>query len=273
LDDPESLSLLLQSLDLYRSINDRTEICDVLIVISQVSDDPTQRQACLQEALALARERGDAITMAGALDNLGILAKDLGNFSQARSWLEESLKIQRPLGAPGYVTTLQYLGEVTMHEGNFAEARAYFEEAVSMSKNAGLTANLLWSLSGLGDTALREGKWAETRAIFVEILRRSRSLGRTDRGVIYAVEALASVAAHENHPDRAARLFAFATSMRRVRNAPRRPLDQPIMDRELAFTKTQLHDSTFEALWAEGEVLTLERAVELALEENDEPIS
>ena len=272
LDDPESLSLLLQSLDLYRSINDRTDICDVLIVISQVSNDPTQRQACLQEALALARERGDAITMAGALDNLGILAKDLGNFSQARSWLEESLNLQRPLGAPGYVTTLQYLGEVTMYEGNFAEARTYFEEVISKSKNAGLTANLLWSLAGLGDTALREGKWDETRAIFVEILRRSRSLGRTDRGMIYAVEALASVAAHENHPDRAARLFAFVTTMRKARNAPPRPRDQPIIDRELAFAKTQLDDSTFEVLWAEGEGLTLEGAVELALEENDEPI-
>ena len=272
LGEPESLSLLLQSLDLYRSINDRTDICDVLIVISQVSDDPTQRQACLQESLALARKRGDAITMAGALDSLGTLAKDLGNFSQARSWLEESLKIQRPLGAPGYVTTLQYLGEVTMYDGNFLEARAYLEEAISMSRNAGLTANLLWSLADLGDTALREGKWDETRAIFVEILHRSGSLGRM-RGMIYAVEALASVAAHENHADRAARLFAFATTMRRVRNSPRHPLDQPIIDSELDFTKTQLDDSTFEVLWAEGEVLTLERAVELALEEIDEPIS
>jgi tetratricopeptide (TPR) repeat protein len=113
---------------------------------------------------------------------LGILAKDLGNFSQARSWLEESLKIQHPLGAPGFVTTLQYLGDVTMYEGNFFEARAYYEEAISMSKNAGMTANLLWSLAGLGDLALREGKWDEAKAIFMEILRRSRVLAGCRRG-------------------------------------------------------------------------------------------
>jgi hypothetical protein len=46
--DPDALSLLLQSLALYRSIHDKTDICDVLIVISQVSKDPTQRQACLE---------------------------------------------------------------------------------------------------------------------------------------------------------------------------------------------------------------------------------
>jgi hypothetical protein len=73
--------------------------------------------------------------------------------------------------------------------------------------------------------------------------------------------------------DRAARLFAFATTMRKATNYPRHPLDQPILDRDLAFARIQLDDSTFEALWAEGQALTLERAVELALEGNDEPIS
>ena len=79
--DPDALSFLLQSLALYRAINDKTDICDVLIVISQVSKDPVQRQACLEEALALAHERGDAITMAGALDSLGISSNGLRQFS------------------------------------------------------------------------------------------------------------------------------------------------------------------------------------------------
>jgi DNA-binding CsgD family transcriptional regulator len=150
-----------------------------------------------------------------------------------------------------------------MCEGNLVEAHAYCEEAVSMSKNAGMTANFLWSLSILGDIALREGKWDQSRAIFVEVLRRYRSLERTS-AMIYPVEALASVAAHQNQPDRAVRLFAFGTTLRRAKNHPRDPLNQAILDRDLSFTKAQIDNSTFEALWAEGQALTLEQAVELA---------
>ena len=304
--DPKALSFLYQSLALYRSMNNKTDICDVLIVISQVSRDATQRQACLEEALALARERGDAITMAGALDNLGVLATDLGNFSQARSWLEESLALQRPLGAPGYVSTLQYLTEMATCEGNYAEARAFCNEGLTMSKNAGMTGNYLWLLTDLGVLAMQEGKYAEAHACLEEKIELSENVGNTMSalwaradmaytalrqgntayakelfgfcivqfqkannmiGVVYAVEGFASLHVKQGQLERAARFFAWADAVREKIGDRRPPMEQQWVERDLALIHSQLDDVEFEKLSAEGRLLTNEQAIAYALEE------
>jgi len=302
----QALGFHLQSLALYRSMNDKTDICDVLIVISTVSSDATQRQAWLEEALELARERGDAITMAGALDNLGVLATDLGNFSQARSWLEESLALQRPLGASGYVTTLQYLARMATYEGNYVEARAFCNEGLALSKNAGMTGNYLWLLLDLGILATQEGKYAEAYDHFNERIELSEKMG-SDRlalwarsymahtavlqgntayakelfgycimefqkandlyGIAFAVEGLASLHVRQERFEYATRIFAWADAIHKKIDDYLLPIEQAAVDKDLRRIHSHLDDASFEKLWGEGNKLTTKEAIDLALKE------
>jgi predicted ATPase/class 3 adenylate cyclase len=303
--DLKALSFLLQSLALYRSLGRKAEICEVLIVISRVSRDSAQRQAWLEEALALARERGDAITMAGALDNLGVLATDIGNFSQARSWLEESLALQQPLGAPGYVSTLQYLTEMATYEGNYVEARAFCNEALTMSQNAGMTGHYLWLLSDLGYLALQEGNYVEAQNCFEESRELSEKIGnymsalwaRTHMayaalrqgntvyakelfefcilqfqkagniiGVVLTIEGLASLNVHQGQPKRAAQLFAWADAMRETLDDHRPPIEQASIEEDLAVIRSKMDNTIFAGLSVEGRKVTMEQAIALALE-------
>ena len=262
-----ALALYLQSLALYRSINDKTDICDVLIVISQVSRDLTQRQMCLEEALALARERGDAITMAGALDNLGNLAMDLGNFPQARAWLEESLELQLPLGAPGYISTLEYLSRVAISEGNLAQARAYGDEVLAMSKKAGMMMpwQYLWALARLGYIALREGAIAQAKEMFTQSIQQFQKANNLI-GVVYEVEGLASLHVNQKQPGRAAQLFAWADAMRDTLGDRRPPAEQNSVDKDLAVIHAQLDDVEFKNAYNTGRSMTEEQAIALATE-------
>jgi hypothetical protein len=249
-------------------MNDKTDICDVLIVISQASSDPIQRQTCLEEALALARERKDLITMAGALDNLGMLAMDLGNFPQARAWLQESLELQLPLGAPGYITTLQYLSKVAMHEGNLTNARAYCEEVCAMGKKVGMTMTwqYLYSLANLGYVVLRQGDIVlakETLRLSIQQFQKANNL----IGVVYDIEGLASLHVNQNQPQRAAQLLAWANAMREKIGDHRPPVEQASVERDLEVIRATLSDSDFARLTAEGQKLTVEEAVALALKE------
>jgi predicted ATPase len=270
--DSEALSFLLQSLALYRSINDKTDICDVLIVISQVSKDPAQRQACLEEAWASARERGDVITMAGALDNLGLLAMDLGNFTQARAWLEESLELQLPLGAPGYMTTLRYLINLGLNQGNFVDTRAYINEILLISKNAGMimTWQYLFSFADLGYIALREGDIALAKETFRLSIKQFLKTNRFIDGVIYTIEGLASLYVNQGQFERGAQLFAWANAMREKIKDHRPPIEQASVERDLEVLRSQLNDSDFVRLTAEGQRLTVEEAMALALQEPHE---
>ena len=265
--DPEALSLLLQSLTLYRSINDKTDICDVLIVISQVSSDPVQRQACLEEALALARERGDAITMAGALDNLGNLATDLGNFPQARNYFEESLELQLPLGAPGYITTLEYLSRLAMYEGNLVQARAYVDEVRAMSEKAGMvmTWQYLWSLANLGYIELREGNLVEAKEVFRLVIQQFQKANRLI-GIVYAIEGLASIYVKQGQLERATRLFAWTDGMREKTNDLRPPLEQESVAGDLAIIHAKMDNAEFEKFFEEGYAMSVEKAIAFAVE-------
>jgi predicted ATPase/class 3 adenylate cyclase/Tfp pilus assembly protein PilF len=270
--DPKAaLSLLLQSLALYRAINDKTDVCDVLIMICRVSREPIQRQVYLEEALALSRERGDAITMAGALDNLGLLAMDLGNFPQARAWLEESLELQLPLGAPGYISTLQCLSKLAIYGGDLVQARAYGNEVAAMSKKAGMLMawEYLWSLANLGYIALREGNIAQAKEIFghsIQQFQKANSL----IGVVYVIEGLASLHVNQEQLGRATQLFAWANAFREKVSDHRPSVEQASVEKDLAVIHSKVDDAEFKRLSADGRTMTVEKAIVLALEENTE---
>ena len=267
--DPKTaLALLTQSLALYRSINDKINICDVLIVISQVSSDPIQRKAYLEETLALARERGDAITMAGALDNLGNLAINLGNLSQARASLEESLEIQLPLGAPGFVGTLGYLIKLGIYDGDPMVARAYGDEVQAMSKNAGMTMSwtYLWSFANLGYIALREGNMAQAKEMFSLAIQQFQKAGSLI-GIVFAIEGLASLHVHQERFARATQLIGWADAMREKIGDTRPPVEQASVEKDLAIIRSKIDDNEFTCLSADGRTMTVEQAIALALEE------
>jgi predicted ATPase len=263
--DPNGLSYLLQSLELYRSMNDKTDICDVLIVASQVGGDPAQQQAWLEEALALARARGDIITMAGALDNLGKTARDLGNFAQARLWLEESLEIQRSLGAPGYVSTLGYLSTLALYEGKLAAARAYADEVQALSSQTGMTMMLshLWSLINIGYIALQEGNLVEAKEVFHLTLQQFQK-GNSLIGVVCAIEGLANMYVQQNQAAPAARLLAWADATREKINDPRPPVEQAWVERDWTVIHSRLSELDLARLSVEGQKMTLKEAVALA---------
>ena len=125
-----------------------------------------------------------------------------------------------------------------------------------------------WLHSILGNIALGEGKWEEARTLLINDLRRFNSAGRTRR-MLYTLEGFARMAAHQGQLERATQLFAFAAATREARNYPLVPVDQALIDRALLLVKTQLDDTTFEALWAEGGAMTLVQAVAVALEEGN----
>jgi len=302
----QRLGSLLQSLTLYRSMNDKTDICEVLIVISQNSSDTAQRQACLEEALALARERGDAITMAGALDNLGILATDLGNFSQARSWLEESLALQLPLGASGYASTLRYLARMAMYKGDYVEARAFCNEVLTMSKNVGRTGIYLWLLLDLGILAMQEGKYTEAQDYFKERIELGEKIGNYSSavwariymahtavrqgnivyarewirfcimefqkandlyGIAFAMEGLASLHVNQGRFEHALRVFAWADATHEKIDDHLPPFEQAAVEKNLNMIRAQLGNASFEKMWNEGSKLTTEEVIDLAMKE------
>jgi non-specific serine/threonine protein kinase len=257
-------SRALESLALYRSLEDKQGVSEALFILSDFQDYPL-RCATLEEVLALCRERGDVFGMVEALNDLGRVAIYTGDFVAARSWLEESLVLQRPLGMPDLDRTLLRLGELELCRGDYAQARIYYEESLSVSKATGRTAIALWAFVFLGYVALRQGDEGQARATFVEAQRRFQETGGKV-GVVFALEGLASLAVAQSQPERAVRLYAWADARRATIDDPRPPVEQADVDRDLAVIGSQLDEATIAAAYAEGRAMTIEQAIAYALE-------
>ena len=83
------------------------------------------RRPELEEALSIAQELGDRWNTAMALRNLGMLANIQGNYSEARSFLEQSMEIWRAFGPEGKMVktiTIIFLGDVALSQNNAESA-------------------------------------------------------------------------------------------------------------------------------------------------------
>jgi hypothetical protein len=124
---------------------------------------------------------------------------------------------------------------------------------------------MAWSLGGLGDVARVRAEYNRATAMFRESVLLSQSAG--DKfGPPYTLEALGLVAAALGDAQRAARLWGAAASWREAYSEPL-PLNYqqdyaPIVTQ----ARTQLGDEAYKAAWSEGQAMSPEQAIALALE-------
>jgi hypothetical protein len=81
------------------------------------------------------------------------------------------------------------------------------------------------------------------------------------------LEGFAAVASGTRRYERAARLLGAADELREILGWHPSPRDQSAYDECRASTSAALGNTAFSAAWAEGRAMTLEQAVEFALED------
>ena len=264
----EGVSLLEQALAIYRSLGDKIGQAGTTEWLSANNKDMERALAYAQESLALAREMGDLSGLVPRLCMLARLTFWNGDFTSPSAWLEEALSISRQLNdrnAEAY--TVSTYGNFAYWQGNYPQAIAYHEEAIKLSEKIGDHYESLWAKVNLAYAVLRQGDIQKARALFEDNIQSTQKANLTI-ALVYTVEGIASLYANQAHSERAAQLFSWADSMRDQFGDHRPPIEQASVEKDLAVIHAQLDDQTFERLWNEGRILTLEQAIALALEES-----
>ncbi len=227
-----------------------------------------EARAALEEALAVGRKLGDKITVAWALPFLGAVADFQGDYATASPFLEEALAISLDLGIVGKNIrgiALGFLGDIPMHYGNFEQARVLYSESIGLLTELQSKNFLTYTLRRLGYTALHQGDYIKANTLFQESLALNQELGH-QLGVTACVSALAATIAARGENVQALELFGAVDSSLNIMNSLLFSPDQVEYQRNLAAVRAQLDEATFNAAWARGQAMTLEQAVEFALE-------
>jgi transcriptional regulator with XRE-family HTH domain len=93
--------------------------------------------SCLQAALMLSRQAGDALCEATAILNLGTALRELKQDDQAISYLEKTLPMHRALGSKHVGSVLMNLGMILVDTGRPQEGMSRMEEALEILNQAG----------------------------------------------------------------------------------------------------------------------------------------
>jgi tetratricopeptide (TPR) repeat protein len=191
--------------------------------------DLSRASALYEEAAALALRRGDRLELAITLYNLGHVARLQGDGQTAEDRFEESLAIFRELeDALGQAAVLQSLVEVASERNDHQRA---------------------FSLQRVSTRLLKEIQYVS--------------------GLISSLDAQAGLMARLGQPRVAARLWgAYRALGKEIGLERAHPLEAAARDELVASVRAALGDEVFEQAWAEGASMTLDEAVDFALEQH-----
>ena len=228
----------------------------------QQANDPGARLQ-LEENLARAHEEDDKFFLGSVLLLLAGLDVKQGDLSTARVRTDEALAIFRATGMnSGLYWALNSLGDLARLEGDYERAGALYEQALPYARDVGSA--VPWTLHNLGQVAQYQGEHARATALFKESLSLRQQEGEKE-GIAEALAGLAGVAAATRQPERAARLFGAAETLRHAIHHDIRRQNREPYDLYLPLARAQLGEAAFSKAWAEGRAVTLEQAIHYAL--------
>ena len=246
--------------------NVRTKALWGLAWLAYHQGDYAAAAGCGDELLQLARASGDPVEMRNALTIRGIVDLAYGRLPEAIATLEQAVELLSESG-PSWLlaTSLLNLGMATTH-GRDARAPSVLEESRDLYAELGDEHYAARTVLYMGYAALLSGK----RTQAVSLLRNSLiTFWELDDlwGTTEALEALAAAAAAAHDSDsRAIRIASAADAQRETINTRPFPSDRAVTDHALDALRSAVGESAWKAEWETGHAMTIEEAVEEALE-------
>jgi predicted ATPase/class 3 adenylate cyclase len=266
-------ALYIESQNAFREIGNKWAVSMALSGMGSVmlAQGEFERAAKLyEEALAFGRDMGDRNTIAGRRYDLARVAWSRGDYEQAARVYEETLAVVRELGNKGAIAgTLYDLGGVAWAQGNLELAAKRYEESLAIGHEIEGQYTIAYALNGLGKVAYSRGDYVTAHSLYKEALTMFRETGN-QWNIAYSLEAFIALAIAQQDMRRAAKLFGATETFYAQLRFLMSPIDRTNHERDMAATRAALGEEVFSALWAEGRAMTMEQAVEYALDNHNE---
>jgi tetratricopeptide (TPR) repeat protein len=226
------------------------------------------------------RDHGENGVTASCMHTLADIALAQGDDPRALQWYETELAFgQEKQLEISLMFARNGLGKVAWVQGNDHLATKRFEEAFSMSKKVGSKTGNLLALYGLGRVALSQRDYRSAGEFFNQAseIRLPEATGLfgwyslKPYGVAtaYPLEAFAVLAAAENQMERAALLFGAVENLYVSIHFEMSAKEHAEHEQAIGSARAGLSEEAFAAAWAEGCSMTMEQAIEYALEAAD----
>ena len=257
-----------QSHELYVSAGDTKGVALALQRLAScrlwLGHEPSTALAMADDSVRLARESGDAWTLANCLRRAyAIYQRKDQDISISQKALEEAIELARETGDPYCLcSTIHGMAELYRFRAEYEEAEPWFLKSLQLAREMDDTYMIFHNLEQLADAYIARKKPDMAKQCLAEAIRLAAG-GGAKANVSAYLKSLGVVALHEDQQRRAVRLVAAAVAV------------NPSSDRvEAGFRESleglDMQEEKFAMEWRAGRALTQEQAVSYALEQTEE---
>jgi non-specific serine/threonine protein kinase len=272
-------------LEIFLAANTVESACrtKALVAVGDLTErqgDYEEAAARLDEAVNMARVRGDTIGEAAALrvrgnvaisqgemlrDRLGEVVRGDEEFARAEAFLERSLALAREVGDSwGVAKAKHWLAVLPLERGDLVRAVAEHEDALAEFRLLGDHRQVCMVVGNLGSVAEQAGDIERARTAVIESLLLARTLGYR-WWIGWCLDQLGRVAAAIGEGERAARLIGAAAALRPSTGEPIRSGLQRVQNEILIAIRSTVGETATEKALKAGAALPLHDAIVEAL--------
>ncbi len=212
--------------------------------------------------MSRATKRGNKREIAQTLVAFCSLASQKKDWPLAESYATQCLRLSQD--AKSDKTTalaLHYLGLVALFRGQYQAAASHFETCLGQYRKLKDWQNIAYSLNNLGLARLYQSAPDGIAALFAESLSFTAWMDDT-LGISWSCAGQASLAAVQDQPERAARLYGVSRRLYEAAGAHALALDDcPGFKQSVAATRARLGDDKYDKAWRAGHALSRRDAI------------
>jgi predicted ATPase/class 3 adenylate cyclase len=268
---PEVLQATQEAISISRSVGDKRTLgysLENYFLISSFMGLP-DGSAAAEEGYILLTEINDWFGIYIATLNMVRIAAQRGDLDKKQKYLAiiEEMIERSPISVMTTVMFYFAMGFDERMQGNYELAKRYYEKGLDVVKKLRVKHTEYMILSELGHLARAQQDFTQAKEIYKQTI-----VNWQDRGIHPAIahqlECFGFLAIQAEEPQKAARLFSAAETLRDKVQSPMTAQERAEYDPHITQLRAMLTDVEFNALWAEGRSMTMEQAIDLALEES-----
>lgn len=238
----------------------------ILLSCLYIGDFAAAEQA-LETGEALAREE----TYTNELAMILVLGGQLryfasGDVAQAKANLAEAESLQIDTNSEWASAAFIFgFARLTGMLGDIEKARALFKQSADAAQKMGNMRIVYSCQSELAHILRRHGEIDEALELYKGVIPGWKELGHR-AAVAHELECIAFILSQKEKPDRAVTLLGAAGAIRQLINSAMTVPERAEYEQVLSTLHAQLDENKFKQLWDSGRAMTMEQAIQSALE-------
>ena len=155
---------------------------------------------------------------------------------------------------------LRFLGRLDLHQGSGDQARTKLEESLRLARAADDRQGIAWSQIWLAKEALARQDSMRARNLLEAGLRQALHIGDR-QFIAEGMEGLARLVAVQGDPVCGGRLLGAAEMLREAMDSPIPPIERPEYEEGVMAVRVALGEASFHVAWAKGRSMTPKQAL------------